>query len=837
MKKLLMYIVYPLVSLISVFTAEAATIEGNVVNNDNIALSGVNIIIENLGIGTTTNQFGNYSLDGLTKGSYILVFTYVGFKPQSINIEVTNEQFLTHNIILQEDILNTSSIVVSAQKKTEQIKDVPIALNVLDDQFLEINTQVNLDLLAGYVPGLNINIHSANRPNFVIRGLTSDAFLASAQPRVSVYYNNIPISRTSGALVELYDMERIEILKGPQGTLFGRGAQIGAVHLISNKPNHVLHGKVSLGIGNNGQNIYNAMINLPFTSNFYGRIAATYIKRNGFIDNTFGGGLNERNTGAVRSSFRFISNEKTIIDLLMEYQKDTPGGTAFMSKLYPNQQGQVDVFGDIASFERGPSLGLERNILNTTLNVQHYFTNRVDLTTILSFREHDADELWDGDGSAAPSLDFTEYIETEQFSFESRLNFIIGQRLRMFTGFSYWTENVRQTVRFSPNEQSLFFLFFNPEGLVDEMGTPNFMPILPPLPELGPLGGMPLTTHHVEESFQKAVNSSAEVFIDGSYQFTNRLNMTLGLRLVIDQLSLEGKNSLYDGDPATLGFITGNYPNVLIKAGDIPKEEKDFESLVGRIVANYAFSNELSSYIGFSRGRRPHVIQVRADAQTEILDDEKVNSFDVGIKAQFANRFSFDLAAYYYDYSDFQTRAWISDPESGEFRLIVKDGGQAHSYGFESNFRYAFNQYLKLLASYEYIYARFDETDKSGNRQDYGGNRFRLTPDHTASIGLNLNLPLFNKADIYFFPSLVYKSHHYFEDANTQGLEQPEYALLHSQAGIYFSSLNLEVGIFGYNLLNKNYLVSAGNTGNLFGIPTFVPGTRRTVGLKVTLDF
>ena len=160
---------------------------------------------------------------------------------------------------------------------------------------------------------------------------------------------------------------RIEILKGPQGTLFGRGAQIGAIHLISNKPVNHFQGEFSVGVGNHGQQIYKGMINLPITNNFYSRFAATHVQRDGFVNNTFGGRLNERETTAFRSSFRYYSGENTIMDLMFDYQEDHPGGTAFMSRIYPNQLGQIDVFGETASFERGTDLGLERKIMNLIL--------------------------------------------------------------------------------------------------------------------------------------------------------------------------------------------------------------------------------------------------------------------------------------------------------------------------------------------------------------------------------------------------------------------------------------------------------------------------------------
>jgi outer membrane receptor protein involved in Fe transport len=638
--------------------SQAGSIRGGITDEQGRPLSGVNITVQDQNIGTTSNQFGLFSLDNLQMGVYTIVFNYVGYKTREINVELDSDQTKIQNIVLIEEILKMDPLLVTAQKRTEQIQDVPITMSMIDDQFLQLNSQINLDILSGFVPGLNVNSYSNNRPNYVIRGLTSDAFLASAQPRVSVFYNNIPISRNTGALIELYDMNRIEILKGPQGTLFGRGAQIGAVHLISNKPGNYFQGEFSVEGGNYGQKIYNGMLNLPFTDNFYSRFAASYVQRDGFVNNTFDGQLNERKTAAFRSSFRYIHGDNTIMDLMIDYQEDHPGGTAFMSRTYPNQLGQIDVFGGVASFERGADLGLDRKILNLNFNIHHYFNSNLDLNTFLSYREHGADEIWDGDGSAAPALDFEEDVDVKQIVFESRLNFNLGHHFHGFAGISYWSEQVDQSVRFSPNEQSLFFLFFNPEGLVDEMGNPNFMPAIPPLPELGDLGGLPLPTEHVEESFQQARSEALESFIDGTFSISKKLHLTGGLRFILDRLSLDAQNRFIAGQPSTLGLLTGNFPNVLFATGEVSDIGDNFRSIVGRLLARYLFNENFSAYAGYARGRRPNVIQLRADAQAEILNDEKVNNYEIGLKGTLSDRLFFDAAAYYYNYNDFQTRGW-----------------------------------------------------------------------------------------------------------------------------------------------------------------------------------
>jgi outer membrane receptor protein involved in Fe transport len=165
------------------------------------------------------------------------------------------------------------------------------------------------------------------------------------------------------------------------------------------------------------------------------------------------------------------------------------------------------------------------------------------------------------------------------------------------------------------------------------------------------------------------------------------------------------------------------------------------------------------------------------------------------------------------------------------------DGGKAHAYGFETGLRYVINSFVQLYTNYAYIHARFDETDSNGNEQAYADNKFRLTPDHTWSVLARLEHKFMNSANLFLVPSYFYKSHHYFEDDNTEGLDQDGYGLFNLQGGIYYFPFHLELSIFAYNILEKEYLVSAGNTGSLFGIPTFVPGNPQTYGVRLKWDF
>ena len=197
-------------------------------------------------------------------------------------------------------------------------------------------------------------MQGVDRPSFVIRGLTSDEVSPAAQPRISVFYNNVPISRANGAAVELFDMQQIDVLKGPQGTLFGRGAEIGAINYISNKPTSDFNGYVTAGIGNFNQRELNGAINIPIIKNkLFVRVAGIYDYQDGYIRNTFGGNLNGKNTLAGRFSASYLPSAKNKIDLVLNYQKDDNPGLGFMSMSYPNTESSTDPFGYVASNEQG----------------------------------------------------------------------------------------------------------------------------------------------------------------------------------------------------------------------------------------------------------------------------------------------------------------------------------------------------------------------------------------------------------------------------------------------------------------------------------------------------
>jgi iron complex outermembrane receptor protein len=207
----------------------------------------------------------------------------------------------------------------------------------------------------------------------------------------------------------------------------------------------------------------------------------------------------------------------------------------------------------------------------------------------------------------------------------------------------------------------------------------------------------------------------------------------------------------------------------------------------------------------------------------------------MGFKTAIQQRFWFDLGLFYYSYLNFQTSAWVADASTGEFNYIVKDGGKATGYGAEANLKYAVLKGLQLFGNYAYIHARFAEKDVDGSKQEYAGNMFRLTPEHSFALGFNTRIEIGKEIFLFCITSYSYKTKIFFEDANTPGLEQDGYGLLDLRVGIEYKKITL--AFWGSNLLEEKYIVSAGNTGSLFGDPTQIPGVPRMIGTKASWKF
>jgi outer membrane receptor protein involved in Fe transport len=750
----------------------------------------------------------------------------------SLSLSVAVAQTIERDTLIT--VIELKEVTVTSQHGEQRLLDIPAAISVVSARTLETTNTTSLEQLSTFVPGLNVLVQNPNRPNLVVRGLTSDEVSPTAQPRVSVYFDHAPTSRASMALTELYDMERVEVLKGPQGTLFGRGSQAGAISFITRKPNNTFGGYASIGAGNYGMKHFESALNVPLIDSFLStRIAGIYSYREGYVKNLSGGNaLNDKNTAGMRFSTSFTpKNSNFKADLTVNYQKDDNSGTAFVNPNGGRKPFDYEVF-----FDKDKQFFNKREVFGTILNARYHINDKNYFSSITSYFNNTANSRFDADGTSAPALDMAEIVKANQFTQELRYNFALGNRFTGIAGTSFWRENVSQTYHFRPDEQYAAWLFFEmPTMLLPE----NTMTTLLPNDMLGELSGMPLPTNHEEKSITEAVNSAFDFFFDATYKLLPKLSVTAGVRATFENFSIQNHAyNVNDDVPSTLGMLIGKfvpdspspYPNFFFAPVENPTTKKSFSSLTWRANLKYDINNSSNVYAGYSKGRRPNVLQYNSAGGLSVINAETLHSFDVGYRIVHY-RYMLDASLFCQLYRNFQSSVWEG------MNYLILDIDKATAYGAEISGKVMVNKDLDIFGNYNYIHTSFDDKDRDGNPQGNAGNSFRLTPRHSFLIGFNAGVDISKNMRIMLTPNYSWKSHFWFEDANDAGIEQNAHGLLNANLALLFKKQRLTVSVFGTNLTGEEYLIGAGNMGAMFGVPTFVPGAPRMFGGKATWHF
>ena len=856
---------------------EPGAVEGRVVDGGTGGvLEGVTVRVLGTERSAFTDAAGRFRITRLQPGRRTLAFETLGYRSRVLEVVLEAGRTASLEVALMSAPLALEGLVVTSQKRQQAVQDVPITVTVHDGEFLEDAGIRQLDELAAYTPGLNVQIQSPNSPGFVVRGITSDDGDARVESRVSVFQDGVSISKARGSVVELFDLERVEVLKGPQGTLFGRGAEIGAVHLIQNKARNERSGSLTAGPGNYGHWFTEGYVNAPLVEDrVFGRLAGIYSARNGTIDNLGGTDLNGKETVALRGLLRWTPDELTDVDLIVNWQHDTPPGTAFKSGVFRPAPGiGTDPWTptNLGTDPRFEPPFVDRTVWGATLLADRVLTPAWTLQAIAAYRRFDSYESFDADGTPAPALQFAETTYGDQYSLELRALFNTGGRFSGFIGASGFREDATQGIHFRTDERSLYPLLTRVINVQSDGGFPeipavvdgrvNRVDSIPPnVVDLAPIFwpeqeatyrallqgvvGDPLNPMRSEAFFNRGRNTAWEVFADGTVHLSERIQLTAGVRATYERL--------WSGlivpvsDPSLMGRLTGSYPNAVFPptaGGGLVSDSDEFLSMVGRAALGFAPTDGIDVYATVARGRRPPVIQeyeTNPIVNFEVLPEERVWSYEIGGKGLAAGgRLQYDVAAFYYDYQDFQTDV---NPElSGTGIIFDTDVGQATAYGGELALVGRLTEAVSLFGSYAYIDASFDETSPTGQPQRLAGNTFRLTPRHSAAVGLGYR----GRTDLgewFVRPGFTWRSRVYFEeewqeetflDGTAAGLYQDPYGLLDLRAGVTTLDGRATVELWGQNLTDTDYIIDAGNTGLIFYAPTYVAGPPLLFGVRVT---
>ncbi len=314
-------------------------------------------------------------------------------------------------------------VVVTAQKRAENLQDVPIAISAFTGENMEAMGVENLTDLGKFTPGVEMNNDTPLQPTYSIRGIQTGDFTVGSDPAVAVYVDGVYTGRGAGAEVPLADIERVEVLKGPQGTLFGRNATGGAIHIITKKPQADDTTEISLTAGNYGRQSADLLLNKQLADNVYGRMTVSNNRRDAWADNLAGDfSAGNQDTQTYRVSLLWEPSANTEVLWRANYGI-MDQGSALRSSIVPSLQaldGGTSVFGDYALDT--PTIE-DRDAFGTSLTVTSDFDD-FTFTSITAYSGFDAHLQQDEDGTSLADYKFgsANFDDQTQFSQEFRLN-------------------------------------------------------------------------------------------------------------------------------------------------------------------------------------------------------------------------------------------------------------------------------------------------------------------------------------------------------------------------------------------------------------------------------
>ncbi len=784
-----------------------------------------------------------------------------------------------------------AEIIVTAQRRVQDVLDVPIGLSHFSARRLRALGARDLDELARFTPGVVIEANSPAVSSFGMRGITQNSGDSTREPRVSIFQDGVSMSAARSAYVELFDLERIEIARGPQSTLYGRSAMTGAINLIQNKASlSGTDGRGEVEGGSRGHMLAEAMVNAPIGETAAIRLAGRFKQDDGYVRNILGGDpLGGSEAAAGRIALRWDATPRLRIDLIGNLEQDRGSATPYKSILYaPGDpvtgvvQSDLDPRSAMAASrdnrEQDGELGFRRTVRSVTALLDLRLGDHMRVLATTAYRDFKSLAISDQDGMALPLYAYAEAGKGKLYSQDVRVNIEGSGPFSAFAGINLNRETGRQQTTNQFDERLLA------ARLAGDIRAPAPQPLAVlaapafsarALQDLAARRGVALPDEIAraiaaqlgdafrERNVNRSRTTSVDIFADATWSPLDTLELTGGVRFSHDAKTSAISASLLNGPSALGGFVRalaaapaartaylaqpGATPSGLLlqpsagNGGWFADTMRD-EGLSWRGVARFKPAATASFYASYARGRRPKVLTAGpplaygGPARFLRVPAETVDSWEIGGKMHDpARTFTVDAAFYHYAYRNFQTTLF----EGGALRTT--NAGRANADGAEAEMEWQPVDGLRLFATYAFNHARF----ASGA---YKGNRFRLAPDHRVSLGGTWTQPVAN-GRLSITPLYSWQSKQVFNDDNdrpglgaglvadtVQDEFQDGHGLFDLRLSYAPARARWRIGAFVTNLFNQLHLKDAGVLGDGLGLPTLVAAAPRLWGLSLSFQ-
>lgn len=721
--------------------------------------------------------------------------------------------------------VKVDEIVVTAQFREQAAKDVPLALKAFSGEMLERFDLRSWEDVASLTPGVLIQQQNDSSPSYVIRGIEAPTSDAASEPGVSIFVNGVDSSRTKGSLSEFYDIDRLEIARGPQSTLYGRGAAVGAFSIHTRmaelgESSAQFEGEV----GNYKAYSATAIVNAPLVGDsLAGRLAVRRRERDGYADNLADPGhkLNDDDLWAGRLSLRWRPIQDLTFDLVAGYQRDQDGDTVAKAIALPSPGGDTSAFS--AAAQNPMENKFDREVSTLTL-LGAWKLGDWTINSITGWRKIDFDNGWDPDGTSYQFLYGREDQREESSSQELRFAFDNGGKLRAQFGGNWFRDVVHDGLTLGVNEQYL---------------VGGFPARLTPVPAI-PVGGgvfLPVSTRIDSLKTIGSKRTSVALYGNLSLDVTERLTVELGARQAWDDADLTASTSVKSRD----GRAPIAVPNGLLgnSRGQTFTTSGDFAYFTPRLAVVYKLTPAVNIYGSVAKGVRGGYPQINITNPTPTtvlatpspVKAETIWSYELGAKGRAPiTGGSFDVAAFYYDYTNFQTL-------SLDITQGTVNAGAAKAWGVEASYDQQLTDTLRVFAGYNFLHTEYEDfRDKVGGViYDLSGNRFRLAPENTFSVGADYTQPINQTLEAYLRGAYAHRSGYFFNSDNLPSEQQKGFGLLNLRAGLAEPGGRWAIEAYGTNLLDTDWVRDMGNAGKSFGVPTAIRADPRFVGLRLTV--
>ena len=715
-------------------------------------------------------------------------------------------------------------IIVTARRTAESLQDVPASVSAFSEAALERLNATDSTGLQGAVPNLNIvqGRGSSNATNIYIRGVGQPDALQTFDPAVGFYVDDVYYSRIRGTQMEMFDIERVEVLRGPQGTLYGRNTVGGAVKIVTRRPGDETRALAQFTVGDYGQMEGRLVGSTPLSENFSIGGALFGAVRDGYVTNpTTGEEYNDRNSFGARVQAAW--------DVTPTFSVDISADTASESTALTMGQAQTSLTNLLGvvirpipsepeyNFEAEATPGLpnssELDHSGVSLRASWQITPEWALRSITAFRDLDYDDYIDIDATDLEIGDVFVGVRQNQLSQEFQAIYE-SDRLTFIGGLFYLAEDVGS----------------HQEAYADDLvnGVVLF--------------GTPLTsfTRTIDDNLQ---TRSFAAFANATFAVTDRLNISGGVRYTEEEKEYIRTTSTFYNAPAfnaTFGF----------------EIEESWDDVSPMLSADYELTDNMMIYVRGSRGFQSGGFNGRANNPGEQApyDPQVATSYEAGLRSDWMEgRLRANVTVFHNTFEDFQARVsgTVIDPGTGlpSPELTVINAGELEMNGAELELNFNPFQALSLDAQVGYLDAQYNEFDDV--RFPGGSRAFQtpaFSPEWTARFGGVYTLDLGSAGDVLLGASARYRSEMALAVDNTfivgavgtttevPGLFQDDY-WLYDASITYRPNDTLSVALIGRNLGDEVYKTEGQDFSSVGNIRTVYYGAPQTWSLVFTARY